>query len=429
MSRWTTEFEKHPIHETVKQTTDWASTEFEDVDSEHEAEQRRLLKVLSMISDVIAGTDKEFFPEQEFTQLNNHMRQQNFWNQLSSYSSSGNARHLRNSNDHMNNQIPRIYQIAGLAKKPETNKAIQGAEKAYDNFVKSIEKVKKDFDSKLGANSARLSELEVNAEELKTAHEQMLREKKETIGRWQAEFGNAQTTRNDEHSEAQKARATEFEETLDNMKSAAKLDRDQISERHNKALEETFSKFSEVADEKQADIEKKHQSILHVHDIVAGDGVAGGYKKTAKEEGDAANRWRNIAMASFVAAAVWTLVKVAAYWKGWVSTTPGNFDWTEVIAATSLTLILLATAAYAAAQSKLHRVNEQQMSWFSLEVGALDPFIASLTEDQQRVLKIQLSQRLFGQNRMAAASEVDAGENGMVKTVLDAVTKLGGKGE
>lgn len=176
-------------------------------------------------------------------------------------------------------------------------------------------------------------------------------------------------------------------------------------------------------------MEKRHQSIQRVHDVVAGYGVAGGYKKTAKDEGDAANRWRRTAMGAFIAASLWTLFKVMAYWLGWVSTTPENFDWAEVIAATSLTLILLATAAYAARQSKIHRENEQKMSWFLLEVSALDPFIASLSEDQQRVLKMQLAQRLFGQNRVTVDSDDAANETNTVKAMLDAVMKLTGKSE
>lgn len=78
MSRWTDKFDSHAIHETIRQTSDWASTEFEETDSEHQAEQRRLRKVLDFISSTVDGMDNEFFPEGELTQLTNHMRHQNF---------------------------------------------------------------------------------------------------------------------------------------------------------------------------------------------------------------------------------------------------------------------------------------------------------------------------------------------------------------
>ncbi|MFK8011414.1 MAG: hypothetical protein AB8B80_05200 [Marinicellaceae bacterium] len=242
---------------------------------------------------------------------------------------------------------------------------------------------------------------------------------------WSKEHTDAQNVRSTEFSDSEIKRNKIFEKSQKAFADRADKEHTRIFAELNDKNQDAQKEFTQQVQEITTDINAKHESILRVRDLVAGDGVAGGYKKTAKNEGEAANQWRKIAMWSFATAGVWTLIKVLVYWGGW--TAAGEFDWAEVLAATSLTLILLATAAYAAAQFKLHRVNEQQMSWFSLEVGALDPFIASLTKDQQRVLKIQLSQRLFGQNRAAAASEVDAGETGIVKTLLDAITDIGKK--
>ncbi len=51
MSRWTDQFENHAIHEALQQTREWALIEIKDIDSEHEAEQRRLVKALDLIKD------------------------------------------------------------------------------------------------------------------------------------------------------------------------------------------------------------------------------------------------------------------------------------------------------------------------------------------------------------------------------------------
>lgn len=429
MSRWTEKFDRHAIHETIRQTSDWASTEFEETDSEHQTEQRRLRKVLDFISSTVDGMDNEFFPYDELTQLNSHMRHQNFWNLLKTYSSSGGVQHLRTANDHMESQVPRIFLMAQQACSPESRKAIRDTEEAFDRFCKSIETTKGSFENKIKEFGADIDSLKQGASDLKAAQKSLADETEAAFNEWRTEHTDAQNVRSTEFSNSEIERNKTFEKSQKAFSDKAEEEHKRVFAELNEKNLASQKKFGQQVHEIETDMNAKHQSILTVHDLVAGDGVAGGYKKTAKDEGDAANRWRNIAMGSFVAAAVWTLFKVLAYWNGWVSTTSGNFDWAEVIATTSLTLILLAAAAYAAAQSKLHRVNEQQMSWFSLEVGALNPFIASLTEDQQRVLKIQLSQRLFGQNRVAAASEVEVGENGMVKTLLEAVTKIGSKTE
>lgn len=123
MSRWTDQFEKNPIHQTVKQVREWIATEVESVDSSHEAERRRLLKVIETIESVVDGLDPDIFPDTEMTQLNNHMRHQSFWNQLKSYSSNGNVAHMQTANDHITGQIPNILKMATLAKPPDVQRA------------------------------------------------------------------------------------------------------------------------------------------------------------------------------------------------------------------------------------------------------------------------------------------------------------------
>ncbi|MFK8011413.1 MAG: hypothetical protein AB8B80_05195 [Marinicellaceae bacterium] len=163
MSRWSDKFDKHAIHETIRQIKDWASTEFEEIDSNHETERRRLRKVLDFISYTVEGMDNEFFPEGELNQLNGHMRHQNFWNQLDIYSRKGGVPHLVNANNHMDSQVPRIFQMAQLARSPESQKAIRGVEEAFDTCCASIEKSKDKFAAKVQASDDAIGTLEQRA--------------------------------------------------------------------------------------------------------------------------------------------------------------------------------------------------------------------------------------------------------------------------
>lgn len=57
---------------------------------------------------------------------------------------------------------------------------------------------------------------------------------------------------------------------------------------------------------------------------------------------------------------------------------------------------MLFGAAYSAQQSTKHRNNEKRDKWFALQIKAIDPFINSLTDEQQQELKKEISTQLFG---------------------------------
>ena len=79
--------------------------------------------------------------------------------------------------------------------------------------------------------------------------------------------------------------------------------------------------------------------------------------------------------------------------------TGDEIDWAMIITTISVTAVAFVAAQFASRQSRLHRVNEQRLRWFALEVKAIDPFISSLPPQMQQALKMQLSQRLFAQDR------------------------------
>lgn len=169
MSRWTDQFENHAIHETLKQACEWVSIEIEDIDSDHEAEQRRMIKVIDLMMNVVDGMDPDFFPDAQLTALNNHLRHQNFWNQLNSYSTNGTVQHLKTANDHLNSQIPTIYQLSGMARQPESRKAIKGVEAAYEAFCKTLEKTKGDFVAIADEKTSEITALETRTSDLDTS--------------------------------------------------------------------------------------------------------------------------------------------------------------------------------------------------------------------------------------------------------------------
>lgn len=409
MSRWSEKYDEHPIHETVDTLKEWLDVELEEIDSEHEDELRRLHKTFDLISKVLAGLDSELAPENLLTKLNGQLRQPPIWNELHNYSSAEDTQKLRNANDNLSGQLPLVYQIAALARSPETSETLSSAQDAYSRFVKVIEKREKDFSDRLFSCEADIAQVEEGLADNTRALEGLRVQSETTFSEWQSEFGEAQNSRAEEFSTAQIQRGEKYDEVIREIRKKSEAETSDITRRHSERFKLAFETYSSEVEERLTDMERKHAAILEIHGLVGTDGVAGGYQKSASDEHKAANIWRIVAMFSLGLAAAWLLLK---FYLGLGATPAGGIKWAELATATSLTLVLLASAGYASRQSKIHRDAEQQMRWFALEVKAIDPFLSTLGDDDQKELKKQLSERLFGKDRtanQAARSGVDVG--------------------
>ena len=205
-----------------------------------------------------------------------------------------------------------------------------------------------------------------------------------------------------------------FDETISNIRAKAESETAAITKELVEGLNTSFKEFASKISELEEDADKKHRAILEIHGLVGRDGVIGGFQCSAVDEAKAAKTWRRIAIAFFIAAAIWLAVKI---WYGFGITQAGGMNWPELATSVSLTLVLIAAGGYAAAQSKIHRAAEESLRWFALEVSAFDPFIASLSDEDRRELKKQLSERLFGKDRTTSAN---ASTKGGAVTVPDA---------
>lgn len=432
MSRWSDNFDNHPIHETIQTLQNWLDVEVDEIDGEHEDERRRFSKALELARTAIAGLDAELFPEKLVSNLNNQLRQPQIWNEVSNYASNQNVQHLRQANDHLTGQLPLVYQIAALAGPPDAAKTVRSIEEAYSQFCKAIEKQKDEFSSLVTSLSEKVVSIESRSSEVSSDLDTLRGEVDSQLSNWQSEFTDAQTARAEEHSAQQIKRGEKFDETMREVRTKSEAETKDISTKHNERLKSAFDTYMQDVEARLDDMKAKHAAILEIHGLVGTDGVAGGYQKTATDEHKAANTWRIVAMVSLGLAAAWLLLK---FFLGFGQTSAGGVNWAELVTAGSLTLVLLAAAGYASRQSKTHRDLEQQMRWFSLEVKAIDPFLSSLEDADQKELKKQLSERLFGKDRTANQARKGGVDVGAYKELSESIlspvqeiVKLVGKG-
>lgn len=418
MSRWSDQFDSHQIHGTVQSMRDWLDVEVDEIDAEHESERRRFQKALDLIQAVLDGQDAELFPDNLLTNLNNQLRQSQIWNQIQNYSSNQNVQHLRNANDQLTAQMSLVYQIGSLSAPPDAAKTVRSIEEAYKKFCKAIENQKDELSSIVTSLSEKVVSIESRSSELSSDLDTLRGEMDSQLSSWQSEFTGAQTERAEEHSEQQIKRSEKFDETMREIRAKSEAETKDISTEQNARLNTAFDTFTQDINKRLDDVKAKHAAILEVHGLVGTDGVAGGYQKTATDEHKAANTWRIVAMVSLGLAAVWLLFK---FFLGFSETSAGGVNLAELVTAGSLTLVLLAAAGYASRQSKTHRDLEQQMRWFSLEVKAIDPFLSSLEDTDQKELKKQLSERLFGKDRTANQTKKGGVDVGAYKELSESI--------
>jgi len=213
-----------------------------------------------------------------------------------------------------------------------------------------------------------------------------------------------------------------------------KSDIDKAIKNYNDALTKDKAEFKSEIEAILSDGKQKHESILELYQLTAGDSVGAGYIKNADEEKSQADIWRRISVGFIVATICWMLFAYYSNSKPSYDTaltlqistqqaeeTKSESDkkdktqtvtdssanngyqvskqipWALLFITFSISGILLWGSAYSAQQSTKHRKNEKRTRWFALEVKAIDPFISSLNSEQQNALKKELSEKMFGQ--------------------------------
>ena len=418
MSRWKDEFEAHPIHQTLLSVRKCLDTEVVEPSSSLIAEKRRLLKILDLIDEALSGLDPEVVPSTILNGINSHMTQQNFWNQVNAFKANADASHLTNANAQIDSLLPTIYQLFGLQRNKASIKLNKSTEKSFEDFTNTVDLKSGELTESVNNLKIELAATSKKQATLNTQMDQLASEHAAKVTEWGVEFSNQQDARTEASEKLEASREEIFNEWFDTFKSENDGKAKQTIANSQKQLTDHFEGYQSTTEELLTDAQKRHTQILELHGLVAGDGVVAGYVNNAESEKQAANFWRWAAFAFIGATAAWLAY---AY----------NADVSPVSDATTilgrmakivpLTAIFLYGAVYASKQSSFHRNNEKQTRWFALEVKAIDPFIASLDDEQQKQLKEKLTERIFGRNDNSQGLSVANVDPNLLKMILDAM--------
>lgn len=149
-------------------------------------------------------------------------------------------------------------------------------------------------------------------------------------------------------------------------------------------IEKINTKYLSVLEE----LEIKKSEIDKILGHVSGRAVAGDYEKSASEEKKMADwlRWGSLGCMASIAFALGSSL---------FETFGTEFDWQKSIFRVALGFLLSVPAAYLARESAKHREQQYQHQQTSLDLKAISPFMASLPEEEQHKIKIQIASRVF----------------------------------
>lgn len=420
MNRWKEAFEKHPIHETLSWLADAASSNVENLSEGEVEEQRRLKKIIDRYRLVLGSVDPEIVPVNQIDSLNGQLRHQNVTNQVNAYVQSGKAAHLVAINDHVSKQLTQLSIIQSLSDDHESQEKISYIDSVVDSTINGLSIKKEALESQLTNVSSLTEEQAKKLSSLSEEIEQKKAELSKLTSDWQNQFSSAQESRSQEFSKWRDAFASEKSKEVQ-----------EIIDKHDETLGSQERELKTELDRVIEDSKSKHQSILDLYELTACDSVGAAYIKSADDEMNQANRWRNVSVGFIGVTVIWLVFSFFYNSEAWssieaaanvsiseesneenqlneaVSETASmevnpsqnnGFPWHTMLIAFSISGVLLWGAAYSAQQSTRHRNNEKRARWFALEVKAFDPFINSLERTQQQELKKQLAERIFGQN-------------------------------
>ncbi|MDO6468571.1 hypothetical protein Q4498_10615 [Neptunomonas phycophila] len=442
MNRWKEAFEKHPVHETLSWLDNAASSNAENLSEGEVEEQRRLKKIIERYRAVLSLIDPEIVPVNQLDSLNNQLRHQNIKNQVNAYLQNGKPSNLVSVNDQVSKHLTQLSLLQSLSESAELQDKTSYIDSVVDSTINGLAAKKEGLEEQLD-----------NVASLTIAQTKKLEALSEEIKKKQVELANLSSDWQNQFSTSQESRSQEFSKWRATFSSEKSKEVQEIIDKYGQILDDQSAKSKDELDKIIVDSKSKHQSILDLYELTAGDSVGAAYIKSADDERGQANLWRGVSVVFIVITVVWLVFSFFYNTEKWnilgsnpdvvvsqndntsqessekllnvpdAETHNNDFPWHIMLIAFSISGVLLWGAAYSAQQSTKHRNNEKRARWFALEVKAFDPFISSLELQQQQELKRQLAERIFGQNSTADEDSKVVDEHAL-RAVTDAFGKV-----
>ncbi|MBD8059015.1 hypothetical protein IC607_08545 [Cellulomonas sp. JH27-2] len=169
--------------------------------------------------------------------------------------------------------------------------------------------------------------------------------------------------------------------------------------------------------ERMSQYEDKSRKVL---EAVGVNSTATDFGQYAKEQGEAADTWRQIAALVFVVAGGWFIASSFPWF------TDGADLWESAVARLGVTAAVAGVGAYAARESSQHRKEARRAKLVQLVLTALEPFLANLPAEMQDEIRAEAARSIFVLNAEATVESESA--DGYLEVMKSLVGKLPERG-
>jgi predicted RNase H-related nuclease YkuK (DUF458 family) len=388
-SRWVEQFNKHPIHDNLKNIIDILNNyENSDVNADVEIERRRLCKVLNSIKSSLNQVDPELLDFSLLQTINSWIIGNNPSVSLhvNNFISNHNISSLKAANNTVNSIMPHLDRIISHVKRRGPQQKQNELDKLLDNFYKKTELKSNNINIKVEELSESIDEEKNNLLGLSELVKNKITELESLSNKIESDFNKSQESRKTIYDTWYENSKTQIQsDIIDKLSKFADAERD--------ILKTSFNKYIK-------DGEEIRNKILKIHGLVATDSITAGYVKQANAEKKEADIWRDRAVNFIKTMIGWSVLMFFISIGNEVET------WRDFIRPVSVTIMLLYGAIYSSKQSSIHRDNEIRTRWFALEVDAITPYVESMGEEGKKV-KANVSEKIFGMEHLNKNKEKD----------------------
>jgi hypothetical protein len=312
--------------------------------------------------------------------------------ELRQFVASSNAGHVSNANSHADSMLaacgilPAMLSPGALA---AINKSATQYRTSTEKALASTQKAAAVVAESFARTAERVQEVSSDLSALKQRTESLVNE-------FQSQFSRSQDTRAQEHTDKENQRAERFQTAISELteQSKARLSelselRDSTEEHVDTELQLLIQKYSSESEAIVRTISGRLVEVEKLVGVIGNLGVTSGYVKAATNARSAKWFWQVMTLAAF-GGLIWF-----AY-HAFLPVIGNDFSWPSFAGRAVLTIAVGLLAAYTAAQADKASQLESFNDALALELQAIGPFLAPLSEEQQNEFRIKVGERTFG---------------------------------
>lgn len=247
-----------------------------------------------------------------------------------------------------------------------------------------------EIEAQKGLLETAIAEFKGQAESDRLAQESQYETALGELRETRAEYVQSLTDERTQAKQARQEQASTFNEEFESYLASVKEQAEAAAAQRTKEAEQLIQQIRE-----QLELAKQH---VEMTGEVA---MTGHYQKNAREQKQAADKWRRATVIASALAIFVTILVISGevFWSQELSLV-------EILTRSSVAVAFAALATYLGNQSVHHRKREEAYRALELELATLDPFLYSLDDTERQRIKAELALRYFkGVDRAAINPE------------------------